>query len=384
MSDINFKSSSNSALLDDQFTYDNILRPLSITAAWQSGSGTTGNAFSQTRTYDAASNLVTLSTTQAAASGVSNSGGSETQVFCYDEQNRLVWAGNTGTPSCSGNGTPSSNPYIPGYSNTYNNLGELTQGPLSGSGSYVYLYCNSQPHELSGLYPSGTTCATKGSTTSAYSLTYDAFGRVATRTINGTPAITDTLGYDELDRLAQWASNVSGQTQNEQYLYDASGERVLRRSTSGPSSSPTTTLTVYAFGQQEYTYSGTGASQGTLYYYYLGGRLIGSNDGTTITYYLTDAEGSVLSAFSNTASSAAVKGNQLYDPYGASRYYVPTINTTKGYTGQYNDALTGLDYYHARYYDPAVGLFLTPDSKQGNMQGVNPYAYVLGNPETKK
>lgn len=332
MSDINFKSSSNSALLDDQFTYDNVLRPLSITAAWQSGSGTTGNAFTQTRSYDAVGNVISLATTQAAVPGNSASGGSETQVFCYDEQNRLVWAGNTGTPSCTGNGTPSYNPYIPGYSDSYayNNQGELAQGPLSGSGSYVYLYCNSQPHELSGLYPSGTTCANKGSATAAYSVTYDAFGRVATRTVNGSPAITDTLGYDKLDRLVQWASNAPGQTQNEQYLYDAAGERVLRRSTSGPSNSPTTSMTVYAFGQQEYTYSGNGTSQGTLYYYYLGGRLIGSNDGTTITYYLTDAQGSVLSAFSTTASSAAVKGNQLYDPYGTSRYYAPTINMAKG------------------------------------------------------
>jgi RHS repeat-associated protein len=59
-----------------------------------------------------------------------------------------------------------------------------------------------------------------------------------------------------------------------------------------------------------------------------------------------------------------------------------TLGTAKGFTGQYNDSLTGLDYYHARYYDPVVGVFLSADSVQGNMQGVNPYAYVGGNPET--
>ena len=56
--------------------------------------------------------------------------------------------------------------------------------------------------------------------------------------------------------------------------------------------------------------------------------------------------------------------------------------TDKGYTGQYNDALTGLDYYNARYYDPTVGVFLSADTVQGNAQGMNPYAYVGGNPET--
>ena len=56
--------------------------------------------------------------------------------------------------------------------------------------------------------------------------------------------------------------------------------------------------------------------------------------------------------------------------------------TTKGFTGQYADAVTGLDYYNARYYDPVAGVFLSADSVQGNMQGMNPYGYVGGNPET--
>ena len=60
---------------------------------------------------------------------------------------------------------------------------------------------------------------------------------------------------------------------------------------------------------------------------------------------------------------------------------MPTY-TTKGFTGQYADAVTGLDYYNARYYDPVAGVFLSADMVQGNMQGMNPYGYVGGNPET--
>jgi hypothetical protein len=44
--------------------------------------------------------------------------------------------------------------------------------------------------------------------------------------------------------------------------------------------------------------------------------------------------------------------------------------------------VTGLDYYGARYYDPAIGVFLSADDVQGNAQGMEPYAYVGGNPET--
>jgi hypothetical protein len=42
-----------------------------------------------------------------------------------------------------------------------------------------------------------------------------------------------------------------------------------------------------------------------------------------------------------------------------------------------------LDYYNAWFYDPVAGVFLSPDVKQGNAQGMNPYAYVGGNPETR-
>jgi RHS repeat-associated protein len=42
------------------------------------------------------------------------------------------------------------------------------------------------------------------------------------------------------------------------------------------------------------------------------------------------------------------------------------MDTAKGYTGQYADTLTGLDYYVSRYYDPVAGIFLSPDMKEGN------------------
>ncbi|MFL5703902.1 MAG: RHS repeat-associated core domain-containing protein [Ktedonobacteraceae bacterium] len=150
--------------------------------------------------------------------------------------------------------------------------------------------------------------------------------------------------------------------------------------------SGTTTMTVYAFGLEEHLYSGNGTSQGNTYYYSLAGRLVGELTGTTpkTNIFLTDPLGSVLATFSNTAGTAALLGNQVYGPYGTQRYSsVGTMGTNKGFTGQYNDSLTGLDYYNARYYDPVVGVFLAADTVEGNLQGMNPYAYVGGNPETK-
>jgi RHS repeat-associated protein len=145
-----------------------------------------------------------------------------------------------------------------------------------------------------------------------------------------------------------------------------------------------TSLTTYAFGVEEHTYSATGTNTGNTYYYSLGGHLIGELTGTSslvTQFFLTDALGSVLASFSDTPNSATVLGNQVYGPYGNQRYLKGAMGTAKGYTGQYADP-TGLDYYNARYYDPVAGVFLSADSKQGNAQGMNPYAYVAGNPET--
>jgi RHS repeat-associated protein len=93
--------------------------------------------------------------------------------------------------------------------------------------------------------------------------------------------------------------------------------------------------------------------------------------------------GSVVAAFTNTKGVAALTDNQVYGPYGNLLYSANgTMGTAKGYTGQYSDSLTGLDYYVTRYYDPVAGVFLSADDKEGNAQGMNPYAYVAQNPET--
>ena len=53
--------------------------------------------------------------------------------------------------------------------------------------------------------------------------------------------------------------------------------------------------------------------------------------------------------------------------------------TSKGFTGQYADAATGLDYYGARYCDPQLGQFTSADTTN---DGLNRYGYVAGNPES--
>ncbi len=134
-------------------------------------------------------------------------------------------------------------------------------------------------------------------------------------------------------------------------MYDGAGQRVLRRSTNGTN----TSLTVYAFGREEHSYTSTGSNQGNTYYYTLAGHLLGKSDGVSITFYQTDLLGSVVADLSNTAGSAAVLGNEVYGPYGKQRYHQGTHGTPKGFTGQYNDTLIGLDYYNTRLLRPSGG-----------------------------
>ena len=50
---------------------------------------------------------------------------------------------------------------------------------------------------------------------------------------------------------------------------------------------------------------------------------------------------------------------------------------TRFFTNQQYDKESGLYYYNARYYDPHLGSFITPDPA---MDGLNHYAYCGGNP----
>jgi len=80
------------------------------------------------------------------------------------------------------------------------------------------------------------------------------------------------------------------------------------------------------------------------------------------------------------------EGNKVtevnYTPYGEQTTDGPNIFNKK-YTGQTDDNKTELMYYNARYYDPQIGRFITPDSlvpSPTSSQSYNRYMYVNGNP----
>ncbi len=181
------------------------------------------------------------------------------------------------------------------------------------------------------------------------------------------------LSYDVQGRLSIWQDQPTSPTTTVNYLYDGSGNRVATQSTVNG----TTTLTSYIGSVEEVQTSGS--STQTTTYYSVGGKRVAADVNGTFYYFGYDALGSQVAVLNATGS---LVGAQLYGPYGASRYNTGTLPTSIGFTGQRAESVTGLDYYNARYYDPTVGQFLSVDSVQGNAQGMDPYAYVGGNPES--
>jgi RHS repeat-associated protein len=105
---------------------------------------------------------------------------------------------------------------------------------------------------------------------------------------------------------------------------------------------------------------------------------VAEDDNTHWYYPLNDA----LTSTTVVVDFSGVIAAQLFGPYGQARWAGGSMPTTFAFTGQRADATTGLDYYGARYYDPAAGTFISADSVLGKGAGLNRYAYVAGNPET--
>jgi len=91
--------------------------------------------------------------------------------------------------------------------------------------------------------------------------------------------------------------------------------------------------------------------------------------------------GSISLLLPASASGAPIVSQQFFMPWGQVRGSGLT-QTSFNYTGQRLDG-TGLLYYHARYYDPALARFVSADSvvpDPNRPQAFNRYSYVLNNP----
>lgn len=190
---------------------------------------------------------------------------------------------------------------------------------------------------------------------------YDANGN-ATR--NGAVGATGTQSYtwDGENRLLSVA--ITGGT-NANFAYAPDGERLKKVSGS--------TGIIYLGSDLE-------LSAGVWTKYPIPDAVrVGTGTSPVTTWLVRDHSQSIRLRFDSTATMTETS---FYRPYGEPLSYTAQISTSKKYIGEKQDAETGLLYLHARYLDPVLGRFISPDDWDPTLPdvGTNRYAYALNDP----
>src|SRR5690606_18458438 len=126
------------------------------------------------------------------------------------------------------------------------------------------------------------------------------------------------------------------------------------------------------------TTDGSDADVTVTRFYSAGGvQLASKTTGGTTLITLGDVQGSA----QVTVDASGQVARNAYTPYGTKRAG-STIASAHGWLNQIADADTGLTYLNARYYDPELGRFLSPDPlmNPGDPRTLDPYRYADNNP----
>jgi RHS repeat-associated protein len=197
---------------------------------------------------------------------------------------------------------------------------------------------------------------------------YDNVGNLVSRK-DKTRSIT--YRYDDENRLLE----VSSGKKKIQYSYDGEGNRV-RRELNGRVTNYLNE-TVMGIPQVIADYG----ADGKMSHYLMGQSRVGkrNTNGEAVyfledhlgsTRYVVDAHGKMLARYS-------------YSAFGVPKLVEGNPETESSYTGESWDPDANLLYLRARYYDPQLGRFLSPDALPGSPiapESFNEYAYVTNDP----
>jgi RHS repeat-associated protein len=275
------------------------------------------------------------------------------------------------TYDSAGNRTAKTNEKTAVTSNyTYDPLYELTKVTQSTNTTESYSY-DPVGNRLSSLGVSSYTNNSSNELTSssAASYAYDANGNTTSKTVSGN---TTNYTWDYENRLTSVALPGTGGTVA--FKYDGFGRRVQKAFTQGS----TTTTT-------NYLYDGVNSIEdvdqnGNVLARYeetlnTDEPLAELRSGTT-SYYQADGIGSVTSL---STSAGAVSNSYTYDSFGNLTASTGSLVNRFQYTGREFDSETGNYYYRARYYDVQTGRFLSEDSLRFWVDG-NFYPYTYNSP----
>ncbi len=154
------------------------------------------------------------------------------------------------------------------------------------------------------------------------------------------------------------------------FRYDGLGRRIEKNEVG--------TITRYIYDKADIweTYDGTNTLKDRLIHGLGIDELIRLDRGAQSYFYVVDGLGSVVKLVDN---SGATQQSNVYDSFGNIVQQTGTVNQAFTYSGREWDAVTGLYYYRARYYDAQIGRFFSQDPLEVS-GGLNPYTYVTNKP----
>lgn len=315
-----------------------------------------------TYTYDPAGNVTKVADTPG-------TGAADQQCFSYDHLRRLTEAWTPSNGNCAtaptvaglGGAAPYWNSF--GYDATGNRTTDTKR--VNGSATtttYAYPAAGQpQPHTLTSSTSTGPT----GTRTLAFG--YDPTGNTTKRTNNG---VLQDLEWDVEGELTK----VTEGTKVTSYLYDANGERLIRRDPTG--------TTAY-LGGMELHRDPAGTVEATRYYSHNGQVIAVRTNSGALTWLAGDLQGTHSLAV-DAASPTQTFQRRRSTPFGEERGTPPTSWAgDRGFVGGTKEP-TGLTTLGAREYDPDTGRFLSVDPiiDPGDPQQMNGYAYANNNPTT--
>ncbi len=273
------------------------------------------------------------------------------ETFQYDQMDRLTVANGPGWQ------------YGYGYDAAGNRL------TLSNYGTTTTWYAYGPYNQLCASSTSSVSCATPPSST-VTKYTYDANGNLASK----TSSTTTTYAFDLDNRLVKAVTPATTYA----FAYDGLGDRIREIATG----TGAYTNTYVASGDQMlYLKNIVGSTTTKTVYLYAGSLLIASVTGSTRSYFHEDHLGSTRLVTQKPHGSVVVVFSTFYQPFGAP-YAASGSDPGVKYTGQWSEAV-GLYWNHARYYDPALGRFVSQDPVLGSLskpETQDRYAYVANNP----
>ncbi|MCA9923643.1 MAG: VCBS repeat-containing protein [Anaerolineales bacterium] len=286
----------------------------------------------------------------------------QTIVYDYDDLYRLVSADYTGLNTAS-------------YSYMYDAAGNMTDFSETVEGDTV---------TVSRSFNAANQLSSSNDGNGSTSYTYDDNGNL---TVVDEPLSTDAgtrYTYNQRNLLVRVASDVSLSPETiNHYTYDGDGNRVQQEEThsQGIIFSVKTTYTSDNAGVSQVLVAAESVNYDpkTTTYNLFGLDLIYQDDGTDVRYMLADGLGSVRQELVGTEIAYVVTN----DPFGGMLAMQGESGTTYGYTGEQEDSGSGLIYLRARYYDPALKVFLSRDPFSGWDRvpaSQNGYSYAHNNP----